>query len=185
MHISLQDSSQVTERVERCHGGTSPLFFNGLGSLVVQELANVISIFRKGKKEDPGNYTPVSLTSVTGKIMEKFILGVTEKHLRDNAAIGHSQCGFVRGESCLTNFISCYDKVSHLVDQGKPVDVVGLDFSNTFYTISHRILLDKMSSTELDKPITRWVSNWLTSQAQSVTLNGVTSDWRPVTSEVP
>ncbi|GAB0179602.1 mitochondrial enolase superfamily member 1 [Grus japonensis] len=64
-----------------------------------RKLANVVPIFKKGKKEDPGNYRPVSLTSVPGKIMEKVILGVTEKHLRDNAIVGHSQHGFMRGNS--------------------------------------------------------------------------------------
>ncbi|GAB0185459.1 mitochondrial enolase superfamily member 1 [Grus japonensis] len=87
------------------------------------KLANVVPIFKKGKKEDPGNYRPVSLTSVPGKIMEKIMLGVTEKHLKDNAVIGHSQHGFVRGRACLTNLVSFYDKVTHLVDQGKPADV--------------------------------------------------------------
>ena len=70
------------------------------------KLANVVPIFKKGKKEDPGNYRPVSLTSVPAKIMEKVILGVIEKHLRDNAVIGHSQHGFTSGKSCLTNLIS-------------------------------------------------------------------------------
>ena len=70
------------------------------------KLANVVPMFKKGKKEDPGNYRPVSLTSVPGKIIEKVILGVIEKHLRDNAVLGHSQHGFMRGKSCLTNLIS-------------------------------------------------------------------------------
>jgi len=91
----------------------------------------------------------------------------------------------MRGKSCLTNFISCYDKVTPLVTQGKSADMVGLDFSKAFDTVSHRILLDKMSSTQLDKSITRWVSNWLTGQAQRVTVNGVTSGWRSVTSGAP
>ncbi|KAK4827430.1 hypothetical protein QYF61_017868 [Mycteria americana] len=144
------------------------------------KLANVVPIFKKGKKEDPGNYRPVSLTSVPGRIME-VILGVIEKHLRDNAAIGHSQCGFMRGKSCLINLISFYDKVTHLVVQGKPVDVVAWDFSKAFDTVSHSILLDKMSSTQLDKSIIRWVSNWL----KGVIVNGVTSAWWPVTSGIP
>jgi len=80
------------------------------------KLANVAPVFKKIKKENSGNYRPVSLTSMPGKIMEKVILG-------DNAVTGHSQHRFTRGKSCLTNFISFYDKVTHLVDQGKPGDM--------------------------------------------------------------
>lgn len=38
------------------------------------KLANVVPVFKKVKKEDPGNYRPVSLTLVPGKIREKVIL---------------------------------------------------------------------------------------------------------------
>jgi len=46
-------------------------------------LANIVPIFKKGKKDNPGNYRPVSLTSVPGKIMEKIIMGVIETHTND------------------------------------------------------------------------------------------------------
>ena len=45
------------------------------------------------------------------------------------------------GKSCLMNLISFYDKIMQLVDQGKTMDVIFLDFSKDFKTISHSILL--------------------------------------------
>ena len=50
-------------------------------------LASVTLIYKKGCREDPGNYTPVSLTSVPGKIMEQTVLREITRHVRDNRGI--------------------------------------------------------------------------------------------------
>lgn len=124
------------------------------------KVLNVFSIFKNRKKEASGNYRLAHPASVPLKIIEKFILEVTEKCLRDSAVIGHNQHRFTRERCYLAILISfpTWDKVTHLVDQGKPVCVV-FNFSKAFNTVSHSTL-DELFITELDKSIILgWVSN--------------------------
>ncbi|KFP08524.1 hypothetical protein N300_08319, partial [Calypte anna] len=49
--------------------------------------AIVTPVFKKGKKEDPGNYSPVSLTSIPEKVMEQLILDTVSRHIKDKRLI--------------------------------------------------------------------------------------------------
>lgn len=60
-------------------------------------LANVTPIYMKGQRADPGNYRPVSLTSVPGKLIEQIILSFITRHLQGNQVIRPSQHGFMKG----------------------------------------------------------------------------------------
>ncbi len=62
--------------------------------------ANVTPIFKKGAKSDPGNYRPVSLTSICCKLSESIIRNVLMAHLERNKLINQSQHGFMPKKSC-------------------------------------------------------------------------------------
>ncbi|CAM5088918.1 unnamed protein product [Eretmochelys imbricata] len=142
-------------------------------------------IFKKGKKEDPGNYRPVSLTSVPGKIMEQVLKESILKHLHERKVTRNSQHGFTKGRSCQTNLIAFYDEITGSVDEGKAVDVLFLDFSKASETVSHSILVSKLRKYGLDECTIRWVESWLDCRAQRVVINGSMSSWQPVSSGVP
>ncbi|CAM5165031.1 unnamed protein product [Natator depressus] len=147
--------------------------------------ANVVPIFKKEKKEDPGNYRPVSLTSVPGKIMEQVLKESILKHLEERKVIRNSQHGFTKGKSCLTNLLAFYDEITGSVDEGKAVDMLFLDFSKASDTVSHSILASKLKKYGLDEWTVRWIESWLDCQAQRVVINGSMSSWQPVSSGVP
>ncbi|KAF4805033.1 hypothetical protein TURU_002529 [Turdus rufiventris] len=101
---------------------------------------------KKGLKEDLRNYRHVNLTLVPRNVMKHHL----EDHYvtcRDHQLIKSSQFGFMKGRPYLIDLISFYDKVTHLVDKGKAVDVVYLNFSKDFDIISHSILLEKLFMT--------------------------------------
>ncbi|CAM4590483.1 unnamed protein product, partial [Lepidochelys olivacea] len=147
--------------------------------------ANVVLIFKKGKKEDPGNYRPVSLTSVPGKIMEQVLKESILKHLEESKVIRNSQHGFAKGNSCLTNLLPFYDEITGSVDEGKAVDVLFLDFSKTFDVVSHSILASNLKKYGLDEWTIRWIESWLDCRAQWVVINVSMSSWQLVSSGVP
>ncbi|PKU45797.1 rna-directed dna polymerase from mobile element jockey- hypothetical protein [Limosa lapponica baueri] len=126
--------------------------------------ANVMPVFKKGKKKDPGNYRPISLTSIPRKVMDQLILEVIPKHLEEKKVIRSGQHGFTKGKSCFTNLIAFYDGMAGWVDKGRAVDVVYLDFSKAFNTISHNILIGKLRKHGLDEWTVRWIENWLKRQ---------------------
>jgi len=68
---------------------------------------------------------------------------------------------------------------------GKAVDVIYLDFSKAFDTVSHSILLEKLATPGLDGCTFHWVKNRLNGQAQRVVANGAKSSWWTVVSGVP
>jgi len=97
---------------------------------------------------------------------------------------GKSQRGFTMGKPCFTNLITFYDKVTCSIDVGQAVDIVYLDFSETFYMVSHSLLLEKLMPYGLDKWSVSWVGNWLTAHTQKVVVNCSFSNQQPVISGV-
>ena len=147
--------------------------------------AKVIPIFKKGPKGEPGNYRPVSLTSIPCRMLESLIKDDMMAHLAENNLIRDSQHGFLKGKSCTRNLIVFMDKASKILDEGKNADIVYLDFAKAFDKVPHGRLLTKMKSKGISGEVYNWIESWLKGRTQSVKVNDSESVPSNVKSGVP
>ena len=147
--------------------------------------AGVTPLFKKGKKSDAQNYRPVSMTSVVCKVMESILKDVIQEHLEKHDLIRDSQHGFTSGRSCLTNLLEFLEEVTLNLDDGKPVDVIYLDFAKAFDKVPHQRLFVKLFAHGIGGQVLQWVKAWLTGRRQKVGVNNTYSGWENVSSGVP
>jgi hypothetical protein len=149
------------------------------------KVAVVTAIYKKGPKSEPGNYRPVSLTSVPCKLIEGLVKDKLMDHLLKNKLINDSQHGFLPGRSCATNVIQFMDVITKIIDKGNPADIFYLDFAKAFDKVPHERLLLKLAAKGVTGRILTWIRNWLTGRTQWVAMGGEKSDSKEVESGIP
>ena len=116
--------------------------------------------------------------------MERVIKEKMLVHLKANNLINPSQHGFLPKKYTSTNLISYLEYVTKKLDEGKPIDVLYLDFSKAFDKVPHARLIQKLKCFNLSREVVRWIASWLSNRKQRVQVNGVYSQWRDVISSV-
>ena len=119
-------------------------------------------LYKKRTKSTPGNYRPVSLTSVVCKVLERIIKDAIVEHLERYKLLEVSQHGFLPGRSCLTNILAYLENVTKHVDSGLPVNTLYLDFAKSFDTVPQRRLLMKLNVHGIYGVVLEWIRRWLT-----------------------
>ena len=146
---------------------------------------NVTPIFKKGKEHQPGNYRPVSLTSIPCRVMEKLMRNEIMEHLINNNLLSKFQHGFIKARSCTTQLLAVLDDWTDVIEQGENVDAIYLDYAKAFDTVPHKRLLAKLSEYGIGGKLLKWIAAFLEGRRQRVIVNGSKSSWSRVTSGIP
>ena len=147
--------------------------------------ANVAPIFKKGDRSKPENYRPISLTSVTCKVLEHIVLSNVMTYLEDHNVLSDAQHGFRKKRSCVSQLVLAVQDLAKAIDDREQLDMVLLDFSKAFDKVPHGRLLHKLQFYGIRGHTHQWVSDFLNNRTQQVVLEGSISNTSHVTSGVP
>ena len=149
------------------------------------KLANVVPVFKKGSKSTPGNYRPISLTSVCCKLFEHILTSNIATYMESNNYFSNEQFGFRKRRSCEMQLARVCQDIASTLDKGESADLVFLDFAKAFDKVPHQRLLSKLKAYGISDNLVRLIESFLTGRMQQVVLDGEVSEKREVTSGVP
>ena len=149
------------------------------------KIAKVVPIYKKGDRSTPGNYRPISLTSICCKLLEHIIYSHIFSHLNSHSILCNEQHGFRQRRSCETQLLLTVQDLAKNLNEGLQTDVIFLDFSKAFDKVDHSCLIHKLNFYGIRGKLLSWLKDFLTDRYQSVIIEGNQSSTTKVTSGVP
>lgn len=130
--------------------------------------ANVMPLFKKGDKNKPSNYRPVSLISCVGKVLERVIFKYMYNFLHENDLIYKNQAGFLPKHSTVYQLIDIYNQICKAFDDKKFTCIVFCDISKAFDRVWHKGLIFKLRQFGITGTLNDWLSSYLIGRKQRV-----------------
>ena len=142
-------------------------------------------LFKKGDKSKPENYRPISLTSITCKLLEHIIHSNIMDHLENSNTLNDIQHGFRQKRSCETQLITTINDFSNCLNTKGQIDSILLDFSKAFDKVDHKGLILKLRAYGIKGNLLNWIQSFLLGRTQTVIVEGSESTQIAVKSGVP
>ena len=89
------------------------------------------------------NYRPVSLTSIVCKLLESLVREEIISHMRSNKFLSPYQFGFIDKRSTTLQLLYVLDKWTEIMDDGRTIDAIYMDFIKAFDTVPYECLRRK------------------------------------------
>ena len=145
--------------------------------------ADILPLYKKGKKDIKGNYRPVSILPNLSKIFEKYMFKQMSQFFEN--IFSKYQCGFRKGFSTQQCLLAMLEKWKRSVDNSKMFGVLLTDLSKTFDCLDHEFLIAKLNAYGFSLTALKLVHNYLSNRKQRTKINSTYSSLLEIIFGVP
>jgi hypothetical protein len=150
------------------------------------KVAKIITLPKPGKDPKfPQNLRPISLLSTTGKLFEKVIYNIIQKHINDRNLLNASQFGFRARHSTTLQCMRLTDHVTLNFNNKLSTAAVFLDIEKDFDTTWHPGLLYKLIKLNFSVTTVKLIGSFLSNRKFKVSVEGEMSKPREIQAGVP
>ena len=110
---------------------------------------------------------PLSLTSVTCKIMERAIVLDKLSYLRHHRIISKQQHGFLSGRSTTSNLLETFKDWTLALNDKNSIAVANIDFATAFDAVCRNKLQHKLQSYGISGCVLSWICIFLNSRPRT------------------
>lgn len=149
------------------------------------KVSTIVPIPKVPNSNEAGNFRPINTLPCVEKLLELAVYHQITEYVDRNNLLMVRQSGFRSQHSCETALQLTISEWKLLVDDGKYIVAVFLDFKRAFETVDVRILLEKLAYYGFSGTVLLWFQNYLTNRFQNTKVNNFISSSKLVKTGVP
>ena len=146
----------------------------------ILKMAKVVPIFKTGNRSFTSNYRPIFLLPSLSKILEKLMKNRLICFFDKHNILYNYQHGFREKHSVLHALLDVTSLGYDAIQNKKHSLFLFMDLQKAFGTVSHKILLQKLSHYGIRVPAYKLLENYLHSRQQFVSINNYNSSFKHI-----
>ena len=152
----------------------------------IWKMSIVVPILKQGKpRSEASSYRPISLTSHSGKILEKIVLNRLQYFCDKNKIIPVNQAGFQKGRSTTDHLVKLTTHIKQQFAKRKNVLATFFDIQKAYDSVWHARLLFKLKSVGMSGNIYSYIKSFLSNRRLIAKVGNSYSSSHPVDMGIP